>query len=192
MAKKQKQRENDAVEMLDQMLGGLPDEENWMGQDGIISALRDELKNRGLMCMLMGLESELKNSPEVLGVSFSGDFESDDQGGSYFSQSVQLKARVDAEGQADPEGGTVSDWEYPGDLGLDDLGDELTSSFTNSQGEALDGFSVEFESARGFTQKVGARLLSEEAVGKWLSAVEVRQLEKQVPKAAKRAGPKGL
>lgn len=188
MAKKQK----DAVEVLDQLLGGLPDEESWRDQAGLISALRDELKNRGLMCVLMGLERQLKSSPEVVGISFSGDYESDDQGGSYFSLSVNVKAKVDEEGQADPDGKEISDWERPDELGLDDLGDEFSCAFTSGQGEELDGFAVEFESARGFTQKVGARLLTEDEVGKWLSAVEARQIEKHVPKAAKRAGPKGL
>jgi hypothetical protein len=182
-----------AAELLGGLLGEMPDDENWMAQSVIIHEMLGELRNRSLMCSLMGIESQLKGLPEVKGVSFSGNYEMDDQGGSYFNLGVQLRAQVNEDGKADCNGEEESDWEDPGDLGLAELGDGLESAFTNQQREELDGFEVEFETAKEFTKAVGKRLLQEDVVEKWLSTVEARQIERHVPcPPKKRLGPKGL
>ena len=182
-----------AEELLGGLLGEMPDDENWLAQSGLIHEMLEELRNRSLMCNLMGIESQLKGLPEVKGVSFSGNYEMDDEGGSYFNLGVQLRAQVNEDGKADCNGEKESDWEYPGDLGLAELGDELESAFTNQQREELDGFEVEFETAQEFTKAVGKRLLQEDVVEKWLSTVEARQIERHVPcPPKKRLGPKGL
>jgi hypothetical protein len=155
---------------------------NWSESAKELRKMAAELKIHQQMCEILCVASDLEDHPEVRGVKFGGEHESNDQGGSSFYMSLSFKLEMNAsEDELELRSGNwqwCEECEAPDEC-MEELGESFKNEFYN-MAEELDGTVIEFDGKMNFIEKMAVRLLGDQVGGAWSASLVAIELEQVV------------